>query len=108
LVGLFAVAMLARQGQHLSFAQQSPSAAVVNAVSDDKAQAATPEQQANQESADAAAGQRKQIADDCANLLKLANGLKADVDKTTKDELSVTVVREAGEIEQLARKMRTR
>ena len=48
------------------------------------------------------------VAVDTANLMKLANTLKADVDKTTKDTLSVTVVREAGEIEQLARKMRTK
>ena len=45
---------------------------------------------------------------DTANLMKLANTLKADVDKTTKDTLSVTVVREASEIEQLAHKMRTK
>jgi hypothetical protein len=48
------------------------------------------------------------VAVDTANLMKLANTLKADVDKTTKDTLSVTVVREAGEIEQLAHKMRTK
>jgi hypothetical protein len=51
---------------------------------------------------------QKQIADDSANLLKLATALKAEVDKTTKDELSVAVVRKAGEIEQLAHRMRTR
>ena len=48
------------------------------------------------------------VAVDTANLMKLANTLKADVDKTTKDTLSVTVVREASEIEQLAHKMRTK
>ncbi len=47
-----------------------------------------------------------QVADECASLLKLATDLKAEVDKTTKDELSVGVVRKAGEIEQLARKVR--
>jgi hypothetical protein len=49
---------------------------------------------------------RQQINDECANLLMLANMLKAEVEKTTKDELSVPVVRKAGEIEQLARKVR--
>ena len=49
---------------------------------------------------------RQQINDQCASLFMLANMLKADVDKTTKDELSVSVVRKAGEIEQLARKVR--
>ena len=46
------------------------------------------------------------IAGQCANLLKLATTLKAEVDKTTKDVLSVTVVRDAGRIQQLAHKMR--
>jgi hypothetical protein len=49
---------------------------------------------------------QKAIYDSSANLLKLANVLKAEVDKTTADELSVSVVRKAGEIEQLAHKMR--
>ena len=47
-----------------------------------------------------------QVAADCASLLKLAAGLKAEVDRTTKEELSVTVVQKAGEIEQLAHKVR--
>ena len=49
---------------------------------------------------------QKAIYDSSANLLKLANTLKAEVDKTTADQLSVSVVRKAGEIEQLAHKMR--
>jgi len=48
------------------------------------------------------------VAVQTANLLKLAYGLKSEVDKTTKDTLSVAVVRQAGEIEQIARKMRTK
>jgi hypothetical protein len=51
---------------------------------------------------------QKQIADDTADLLKLANSLKAEVDKTNEDTLSVAVVRQAGEIEKLAHKMRTK
>ena len=47
-----------------------------------------------------------QVAVDCASLVKLATDLKAEVDKTTKEELSVNVVRKADEIEQLARKAR--
>ena len=54
------------------------------------------------------AQRKKQIADESASLLSLANSLKAEVDKSTKDTLSVTVVRKAGEIEQLAHKMRTK
>ena len=48
------------------------------------------------------------VAVQTTNLLKLAYNLKSEVDKTTKDTLSVTVVRQASEIEQLARKMRTK
>jgi len=46
---------------------------------------------------------RQKINGECADLLKMATSLKAQVDKTTKDELSVSVVRQAGQIETLAR-----
>ena len=49
---------------------------------------------------------KREIEAESANLLKMATALKAEVDKTTKDTLSVTVVRKAGEIEQLAHKVR--
>jgi hypothetical protein len=52
-------------------------------------------------------GGKQKIANECASLLKMATDLKAEVDKTTKDTLSVTVVRKASEIEQLAHKVRT-
>jgi hypothetical protein len=48
------------------------------------------------------AERRQQIADDSAKLLQLATGLKAEVDKTDKDTLSLTVIRKADEIEKLA------
>lgn len=51
--------------------------------------------------------QQQQVADEAASLLKMATDLKAAVDKTTKDTLSVGVVRKAGAIEQLAHKVRT-
>jgi hypothetical protein len=51
--------------------------------------------------------QKRQIASECADLLKMATDLKSEVDKTTKDTLSLTVVRKAGAIEQLAHKVRT-
>ena len=50
---------------------------------------------------------KQQVATECADLLKMATDLKAEVDKTTKDELSVTVVRKASEIEQFAHKVRS-
>ena len=45
---------------------------------------------------------KKQIADDSAKLLKLATDLKTEVDKTSKDTLSLGVIRKAEEIEKLA------
>jgi len=49
---------------------------------------------------------QKQIADESAKLLKLATDLKAEVDKTNKDMLSVTALRKADEIEKLAHSVR--
>jgi len=48
------------------------------------------------------AERKKQIADDTAKLLKLATDLKAEVDKTSKDTLSLDVIRKADDIERLA------
>lgn len=50
--------------------------------------------------------QQKQLADDTAKLLELANELKADMDKTTKDTLSLAVVKKAEQVEKLAHKVR--
>jgi hypothetical protein len=47
-----------------------------------------------------------EVAKQCADLLKMATELKSAVDKTSSGTLSVTVVRKAGEIEQLAHKVR--
>jgi hypothetical protein len=61
------------------------------------------DQQAKAQSYSAAnAERRKQIAEDSARLLKLATDLKGEVDKTTKDTLSLNVIRKADEIEKLA------
>ena len=46
------------------------------------------------------------VAAQCADLLKMATTLKTEVAKTTRDQLSVSVIRKAGEIEKLAHKMR--
>jgi len=46
------------------------------------------------------------VAAQCASLLRMANDLKAEVDKSTKDVLSMTVVREASQIAETAKKMR--
>jgi hypothetical protein len=61
------------------------------------------EQQTKQQNYAAANTERKrQLAEDSALLLKLATDLKAEVDKTTTDMLSLTVIRKADEIERLA------
>ena len=52
--------------------------------------------------------QQKQLADDTAKLLALANELKAELDKSTKDTLSLSVIRKAEQVEKLARKVRDR
>jgi hypothetical protein len=65
------------------------------------------EQDANdkQQAAATAPGQGG-VTGECADLLKMATDLKTAVDKTNQDTLSVTVVRKADEIEQLAKKVR--
>lgn len=50
--------------------------------------------------------QQKQLADDTAKLYALANELKADLDKSGKDTLSLSVIRKAQEVERLAHKVR--
>jgi len=42
------------------------------------------------------------MSEDSEKLLKLATELKAEVDKSTKDTLSLGVIRKADEIEKLA------
>jgi len=74
-----------------------------NRVPDANDQIRMREQQAQKQNFEAANAERKrQIADDSAKLLKLATDLKAEVDKTTKDTLSLNVIRKADEIERLA------
>jgi hypothetical protein len=74
-----------------------------NRPPDANAQMTMRDQQAKKQNFEAANLERKrQITDDSARLLKLANDLKAEVDKTSKDTLSIGVIRKADEIERLA------
>jgi hypothetical protein len=50
--------------------------------------------------------QQKQLADDTAKLLALANELKTELDKSSKDTLSLSVIRKAEQVEKLAHKVR--
>src|ERR1700679_1885018 len=56
----------------------------------------------------AADKKRAQIMDGTAKLLQLATELKADVDKTNKNEMSLDVIRKADEIERLAHDLKQR
>jgi hypothetical protein len=49
---------------------------------------------------------KRQMSADSVLLLKLAADLKAEVDRTDKDMLSITVIRQANEIEMLAHNVR--
>jgi hypothetical protein len=49
---------------------------------------------------------KKQIADESAELLSMALALKAEVDKTTKDTLSLNVIKKADQIEKLAKQVK--
>jgi|SRR5579859_938135 len=74
-----------------------------NRPPDANAQMIMREQNSKKANFDAANLERKrQIADDSAKLLKLASDLKSEVDKTSKDTLSLGVIRKAEEIEKLA------
>ena len=47
---------------------------------------------------------KKQIADQTAQLLDMALALKAEVDKTSKDTLSLDVIKKADQIERLGKR----
>lgn len=59
-----------------------------------------------QKGAAAESERRKLISDQSAQLLEMALALKAEVDKTTKDTLSLNVIKKADEIEKLAKQVK--
>ena len=75
----------------------------INQPPDANAQTENREKQTKAQKFEAANGERKkQISEDSTMLLNMAIALKAEVDKTTKDTLSLNVIRKAAEIEKLA------
>jgi hypothetical protein len=81
-------------------ASQSP----VNLPAEAKApseSAAKPSKLQKAEAADSA--RKRQISDESTQLLAMALSLKAEVDKTNKDTLSLNVIRKADEIERMAK-----
>jgi hypothetical protein len=51
---------------------------------------------------------KKELSDESTRLLAMAVALKAEVDKTNKDMLSINVIRKADEVERLARTVKER
>jgi hypothetical protein len=90
-----------QQGPAPSNAANSAQGAGTNAAVESK-QGAQPSAVAVQ------TGPETHATEDSARLLKLATDLKAEVDKTTKDTLSLNVIRKAEEIERLAKSVRER
>ena len=85
-----ALAVWAQQGPPQSAPTTDQKAAATTSASQKPAPPAIPEAQ-------------QKLAGDAARLLKLATELKAEVDKTSKDTLSLKVVRQAESIEKLAK-----
>jgi hypothetical protein len=107
-VSLIAVALCA--GAALSGAQ-SPSlnpdrptvSPEANRLPDPNQQMKMRQHDEKQQNFDAAnAARKKELSDESAQLLTLAMALKAEVDKTNKNMLSLNVIRKADEIEKLA------
>ena len=99
------LACVAQEGQPAATQSgQSTTAAQAAAPSaDSKPETAAPAIQTGQQiAADAENERKKQIADESTKILAMALALKAEVDKTTKDTLSINVIRKADEIEKLA------
>jgi len=75
-----------------------------NGVPDSPATASMKEERVKAVNAD----RHKRLEDDVAKLQELTTELKADVDKSSKDELSLEVMRKAAEIEKLAHDVQNR
>lgn len=128
--GLCAVALTVRLCERVTFAQNSPTPSTATGqigispeepvappqpiiVSGEPAQSTANPAQAGQPAKTAMQDvpepdPNNPVAVQTTNLLKMAYSLKLEVDKTTKDTLSVAVVRKAAEIEQMARKLRSK
>jgi hypothetical protein len=97
-----AISLAAAQQPAQSSAAPSP-AAQPPAAQAPAARAATPD---SAKPAPPQTPQQKQLAEDTAKLLVLANQLKAELDKSNMDTLSLGVIRKAEQVEKLAHKVR--
>ena len=108
LCGWVFLAVLAAGACFSAMAQSNPQAPPPADAASNKA-ASVPDKAADTPShpADTPAQRKKdQLAADTAKLLQLANELKAEMDKSSKDMLSVGVMKKAEEVEKLAHKVR--
>jgi uncharacterized protein involved in exopolysaccharide biosynthesis len=107
LVAVAALAGLGRSLQAAGMQSRQPFIPSSAPMPDANKQREMQDEQTKKQNFEAANAERKkQIAEDSAKLLKLATELKTEVDKTTKDELSLSVIRKADEIEKLARNVK--
>lgn len=116
IVVLMGIGMAVRVSERQSLAQTAPAQASnpvpvgvqPNATAEPGAPAlATGQQPAVVDHGPDADPKKRRVAEESASLLKLANSLKSEMDKTTVDNLSISVIRRADEIEKLAHKMRS-
>ncbi len=114
LTGLFVIAIAMLPEARTTFAQSTepqavPPTATSDAAAGANAQAPSQDPAAEAQVTDASTNPpKKQIALASANLLKMANDLKASMDKFTPDTLSIAIIRQAEGIEKLAHKMRSK
>ena len=107
LVMLMAIPGVAATAQTPSESQPAASPQVQASTATATPAKAAPEMTEKEKRQAAIEAQRqKDLAADTAKLLALANELKAEMDKSTKDTLSLAVMRKAEEVEKLARKVR--
>jgi|SRR5215831_13557292 len=92
-----------RQSAATQTEQSAMAAQAAAPAAESKPETTQPAIQTRQQKATEAENLRKkQIADGSTKILSMALALKAEVDKTTKDTLSINVIRKADEIEKLA------
>ncbi|MGA3370586.1 MAG: hypothetical protein ABSC48_02375 [Terracidiphilus sp.] len=105
IAALAATALAPVAGQQPLSSPQSPSPASATTAPAPAAgvQSEPKDSQSGKQSSNAVNAEAKKPAvQESEELLKLATSLKAEVDKSTQDTLSLTVVRKAAEIERLA------
>jgi hypothetical protein len=79
----------------------------INRLPDTNDEARMHQDKTGQANFDAANAQRKkEVSEDTAKLVKLANDLKAEIDSTDKDTLSVSAIKKAEAIEKLAKSLK--